>query len=85
MLVLSTARPALFNGMLRCSIGQAMIFETIDGAMENMKILICTMENLSISLNRAGRGVLGTSIGMFGTSTQTNRCRNYFNPVLEFQ
>jgi hypothetical protein len=40
-----------------------IIFEIIDGAMENMKITIWTVENLSIPLDRACRVVFGTSMG----------------------
>jgi hypothetical protein len=53
--------------MLRYRIAQTMIFETIDGAIENVKILICTMGNLSLPVNRARRAVLGIGIETFGT------------------
>ncbi len=55
--------------MLRFSIAQTMIFETIDGAIENMNILICTMDNLSMPVNRARRTVLQASIKTFGTAS----------------
>jgi hypothetical protein len=34
--------------MLRLSIAQGMIFGLMDGAKENMKIIVRTIENLSI-------------------------------------
>ena len=59
-LVLGANRGALSNGMLRFSIASTMIFGIIDGTMENVKIIIWTIENLNISLDRARRVVLGT-------------------------
>jgi len=53
--------------MFRFTTSTIMIFGIIDGTMENVKIIIWTIENLSISLDRARRVVLGKSIEMFGT------------------
>jgi hypothetical protein len=62
MLASSTTRRALFTGMLRFSTSQTMIFVTTDGAILNMKILICTTENLTIPLDRAHRVLFGTEM-----------------------
>jgi hypothetical protein len=40
-----------------------MIFGIVDGAVENVKIIICVMQNLSLPLDRARQIVLGTDIG----------------------
>jgi hypothetical protein len=54
--------------MLRFSITQIIIFGIIDGTVEYVKLIIWTMENLSISLDRARRVVPGTSIEAFETN-----------------
>ncbi len=60
MVASRTSRRALFTGMLRFSTAQTMIFVTTDDAIVNMKILICTMENLTIPLDRAHRVLFET-------------------------
>jgi hypothetical protein len=44
----STTGRARSDGMLRLSIAQGMIFGLMDGAKENMKIIVRAIENLSI-------------------------------------
>lgn len=46
---------ALFNDALMLPIAQIVIFGTIDGPMKNVKIIIWTVENLRIPLNRVRR------------------------------
>lgn len=58
---------ALSNGALRFFTAQTTIFAIIDDAVENPKIKVCAMENLSTPLDRARRVMLGTRFGTFGT------------------
>jgi hypothetical protein len=46
-----------------------MIFAIIDDAVENPKIKVCAMENLSTPLDRARRVVLETHFGTLGTGS----------------
>ncbi len=71
--------------MLRFSIAQSMIFGLIDGASEDLKIILWVIENLSIPLDRARRVVLGTHIGTLGTGSWANLCWKYSNRLPEFQ
>jgi hypothetical protein len=54
--------PAPSNPVLRFFIGQIRIFGLIDRAMENVKNMIWTMENLSIPLDRDRGVVLGRGL-----------------------
>jgi len=71
--------------MLRFSIAQSMIFGLIDGAIEDLKIVLSIIEKLSIPLDRARRVELGTRIGTLGTGSWTNLCWKYSNRLPEFQ
>ncbi len=53
--------------MLKFSTDQSMIFGLIDGASEGPKIILWSIKDLSIPLDRARRVVLGTYIGTLGT------------------
>jgi hypothetical protein len=62
MVVPITTLPAPSNSVLRFFIGQITIFGLIDQATENVKNMIWTMENLSISLDRDLGVVLGRGL-----------------------
>ncbi len=51
--------------MRRFFITQITIFGIIDRAMENVKIIIWAVENMSIPLDRARPVVFGTSVETF--------------------
>jgi len=53
--------------MLSFSIVQTIILGVIGGPTEYVKIIVCTIEKLSIPLDRARRAVVGTLIGTLGT------------------
>ncbi len=55
--------------MLRFTVAQTMTFGIIDGTMENLKVKVLAVLNLSIPLDRAHRVVLETLIGTFETDS----------------
>jgi len=68
--------------MLRFTVAQTMTFRIIDGTMENLKVKVSAVLNLSIPLDRAHRVVLETLIGTFETDSWTNMGLFYSNMVL---
>ncbi len=62
------------DGMLRLSIVQGMIFGLMDGAKENMKIIVRAIENLSILSDWARSVVLGAK-------SWTNWIYSYFHDL----
>jgi hypothetical protein len=60
MPVPSTTRRALFNGMLKFSVAQTMIFTFFIAPSMIPQIIVRTMENLSKALDRVHRVVLVT-------------------------
>ncbi len=82
VLVLSTARRALSNSMLRFFTVRIIIFTFFIVPSMIAETIICAMENLSIPLDRARRAVFGTSIETCGTGFWKNVGGFYSNLVL---
>ncbi len=70
----STTGRARSYGMLRLSIAQGMIFGLMDGAKENMKIVVRAIENLTIVSD-------WTRPVVVGAHSWTNNIWNYFHDL----